>query len=105
MYRDQGKLEEAKDIFVRALAGYEKALGPEHTSTMDTILCLGASYKDQGKLGKVEDMYVRVLAGYEKTLGPEHKTVMVRRCITNLTNPPKSKTRRVISRLFKNRIN
>ena len=34
LYNDQGKLKEAKEMYQRALKGKEKALGPEHTSTM-----------------------------------------------------------------------
>src|SRR5205809_387309 len=37
LYRDQGKLAEAEAMYQRALAGNEKALGPEHTSTLTTV--------------------------------------------------------------------
>ncbi|TVY13910.1 Protein SERAC1, partial [Lachnellula arida] len=36
LYADQGKLVEAERMYQRALQGYEKAWGPEHTSTLDT---------------------------------------------------------------------
>ena len=71
LYADQGKLGEAEKMYQRALEGYEKALGPEHTSTLDTVNNLGALYADQGKLGEAEKMYQRALEGYEKALGPE----------------------------------
>lgn len=96
LYRDQGKLREAEDIYVRALAGSEKALGPEHTSILRTVNHLGNLYRDQGKLIEAEDMYVRALAGYEKA-----STLGVRRNIANLKSPQKSKTQRIISKLFK----
>ena len=87
LYSDQGKLREAEDMFVRALAGYEKALGPEHTSTLRTVNNLGNLYSDQGKLREAEDMFVRALAGYEKALGPEHaNTIKARRDLVNLQN-------------------
>jgi hypothetical protein len=41
-------------MYVRALAGYEKALGPDHTSTLDTVNNLGLLYADQGKLAEAE---------------------------------------------------
>ena len=34
LYQDQGKLREAEDMYVRALAGSEKASGPEHNKTV-----------------------------------------------------------------------
>ena len=45
LYRDQGKLAEAEQMFVRALAGKEKALGPDHTSILSTVNYLGNLYK------------------------------------------------------------
>ena len=50
-------------MYVRALAGNEKALGPDHTSTLDTVNNLGILYRDQGKLAEAEQMYQRALAG------------------------------------------
>jgi tetratricopeptide (TPR) repeat protein len=50
LYRDQGKLDQAEQMYQRALAGYEKALGPDHTSTLNTVNNLGVLYRDQGKL-------------------------------------------------------
>jgi Tetratricopeptide repeat len=44
-------------MYDRALAGYEKALGPEHTSTLGTVHGLGVLYSDQGKLDQAEQMY------------------------------------------------
>ena len=40
-----------------SFGGIEKALGLEHTSTLDTINNLGTLYKDQGKLVEVEAMH------------------------------------------------
>jgi hypothetical protein len=54
---DQGKLKEAEEMYWRALKGKEKAWGPEHTSTLDTVNNLGNLYSDQGKLAEAEEMY------------------------------------------------
>jgi tetratricopeptide (TPR) repeat protein len=51
---------------------YEKALGAEHTSTLDTVGNLGNLYGDQGKLAEAEQMYERALQGYEKALGADN---------------------------------
>ncbi|CAG8884732.1 unnamed protein product, partial [Penicillium egyptiacum] len=61
----QGKLDEAEQIYIRALAGYEKALGPNHTSTLRTVDNLGVLYASQGKLDEAEQMHIRALAGKE----------------------------------------
>ncbi|KAI9888243.1 MAG: hypothetical protein M1814_000933 [Vezdaea aestivalis] len=70
--KDQGKLPEAEAMYQRALHSREKALGPDHTSTLATIGSLGVLYCDQGKFTEAERMYQRALQGYEKALGPNH---------------------------------
>ncbi len=72
LYSDQGKMQEAEDIYRRALEGKEKACGPEHTSTLDTVNNLGNLYKSQSKMQEAEVMYRRALEGFEKAWGPEH---------------------------------
>ena len=73
---------EAEKMYRRALAGYEKAWGPDHTSTLDTVNNLGNLYKNQGKLVEAEEMYRRALAGKEKAWGPDHTSTL--RTINNL---------------------
>jgi tetratricopeptide (TPR) repeat protein len=63
-------------MYLRALAGYEKALGPDHASTLDIVNYLGVLYCNQGKLAEAEQMYVRALAGKEKALGPDHTSTL-----------------------------
>jgi Flp pilus assembly protein TadD len=46
-------------MFNRAVAGYEKALGPDHTSTLDTVNNLGILYWNQGRLVDAETMFDR----------------------------------------------
>ncbi|ERF74890.1 hypothetical protein EPUS_09096 [Endocarpon pusillum Z07020] len=69
LYADQDKLEEAEKMYERALVGYEKASGPDHTSTLNTMNNLGLLYADQGKLDGAEKMYKRALVGYEEGMG------------------------------------
>jgi tetratricopeptide (TPR) repeat protein len=57
----------------RALDGYKKAVGLDHTSTLDALYNLGVFYKEQGRLKEAEEMYQRALEGYEKALGPDHR--------------------------------
>jgi tetratricopeptide (TPR) repeat protein len=72
LYWNQGKLDKAEEMYERALQGKEKALGRDHTSTLDTVNNLGILYKDQGKLDKAEEMYQRALEGYEERFGLDH---------------------------------
>jgi len=51
------------------LQGYEKAWGPDHTSTLDTVNNLGTLYADLGRLDEAEKIYQRAIQGYEKALG------------------------------------
>ena len=45
-------------MYIRALEGKEEALGPDYTSTLDTVNNLGVLYADQGKLAEAEKMYI-----------------------------------------------
>lgn len=56
--------------------GKEKALGPDHTSTLDTVNNLGLLYSDQCKLDETEQMYLRALTGCEKALGRQHRSFL-----------------------------
>ncbi|KAH8586629.1 hypothetical protein B0O99DRAFT_665671 [Bisporella sp. PMI_857] len=76
LYFDQSKLAEAEAMYLRALEGKEKALGPDHTSTLDTVHNLGTLYSDQGKPAEAEAMYLRALEGCEKALGPDHTSTL-----------------------------
>jgi hypothetical protein len=64
-------------MYVRAPAGKEKALGPDHTSTLSTVHNLGNLYGDQGKLAEAEQMYQRALLGLQNSLGSEHPSIMI----------------------------
>ncbi|CAK7199271.1 hypothetical protein SEUCBS139899_001946 [Sporothrix eucalyptigena] len=76
LYSDQGRLPEAEAMLQRALQGFEKALGPDHTSTLSTVGNLGRLYKDQGRLPEAEAMYQRALQGFETALGPDHTSTL-----------------------------
>jgi tetratricopeptide (TPR) repeat protein len=77
LYKDQGKLAEAEKMYIRALQGKEEVLGPDHTSTLDTVNNLGTLYKKQSKLAEAEKMYIRALQGNEEALGPDHTSTLL----------------------------
>jgi tetratricopeptide (TPR) repeat protein len=76
LYADLGRLDEAENMHQWALQGKEKALGPEHTSTLDTVNNLGNLYVKLGRLDEAEKMYQRALQGYKEALGPEHTSTL-----------------------------
>ncbi|KAH6653418.1 hypothetical protein BKA67DRAFT_593315 [Truncatella angustata] len=76
LYKDQGKMQEAEEMYLRALRGYENAWGPDHTSTLSTVNNLGALYKAQGKMQEAEEMYLRALRGKENAWGPDHTSTL-----------------------------
>ncbi len=85
LYANQGKMVEAEKIYQRALDGKEKAQGPEHISTLNTVNNLGVLYKGQGKLVEAEKMYQRALEGYERLRGLTHPlTKRIRRNLSKL---------------------
>jgi tetratricopeptide (TPR) repeat protein len=72
LFRNQGKLKDAEEMYRRALLGKKKALGPDDSSTLNTVHNLGLLFKDQGNFKEAEEMYRRALAGKEETLGLYH---------------------------------
>ena len=75
LYADLGRLDEAEKMYQRALQGYEKAWGPEHTSTLSTVNNLGLLYADLGRLDEAEKMYQRALQGKEKAIDDRRSRV------------------------------
>ncbi|SLM37537.1 tetratricopeptide repeat domain containing protein [Lasallia pustulata] len=66
-------MAEAEAMFRRALEGREKALGPEHTSTLETVNNLGVLYKDQGKMAEAEAMFRREELELERGKGIKYR--------------------------------
>lgn len=59
-------------MYARALARYEKALGPDHTSTLNIQHAFAKLYYKQGKLDLAESTFQRVLTSFAKRLGDHH---------------------------------
>jgi len=75
LYRTQGKYAEAEPLHQRALAIWEKALGPGHPNVAMSLNNLANLYHRQGKYAEAEPLYQRALAIDEEALGPEHPNV------------------------------
>lgn len=68
----RARYQGAETLYRRALAGHEKALGPDHPDTLETTNKLGILLHDTGDLDGAEALHRRAFAGREKTLGPSH---------------------------------
>jgi len=75
LYDNQGRYAEAEPLYKRALAIWEKALGPDHPEVAMGLNNLGNLYEDQGRYGEAEPLSKRALAIQEKALGPDHPEV------------------------------
>jgi len=64
LYHGRGKFEEAEKMWKRALAGYEKALEPDHPDTLRVVQNLGLLYHGRGKFEEAEKMLKRAMEGY-----------------------------------------
>jgi tetratricopeptide (TPR) repeat protein len=77
LYTDQGKLAEAEAMYIRALQGYEEALGPEHLSSylpaLNTMFSFGDLFSWTGREVMAKSMYTRALSGYRIVQGPSSK--------------------------------
>jgi len=72
---ERGRYAEAAPLLERALAIWEKALGPEHPDAAIGLNNLAQLYRAQGRYAEAEPLYQRALAIREKALGPEHPDV------------------------------
>ncbi|HSF23784.1 MAG TPA: CHAT domain-containing protein, partial [Blastocatellia bacterium] len=75
IYYARGDYAKAEPLYQRALAIYEKALGPNHMLVATALNNLATVYKDKGDYAKAEPLFQRVLVINEKALGPDHAGV------------------------------
>jgi tetratricopeptide (TPR) repeat protein len=61
LYGDQSQYAKAEPLYGRALAIWEKALGPEHPEVAASLNGLATLYGDQGQYAKAEPLYIRAL--------------------------------------------
>ncbi|EHK49666.1 hypothetical protein TRIATDRAFT_280830 [Trichoderma atroviride IMI 206040] len=73
----QRRFKKAGALLSWALEGRRKVWGPEHSSTLETVVNLGLLYYEQDRFREAEAMYERALQGQEKVLGPEHPATLI----------------------------
>jgi hypothetical protein len=63
-------------MYIRALQGYENALGADtitiYIPALNTLWGLGSLLEYQADFAKAKIMYLKALTGYEKVVGPNH---------------------------------
>jgi tetratricopeptide (TPR) repeat protein len=80
--RAQGDFAAARPLYERALAIFEKALGPDHPDTATTLNNLAFLLRAQGDFAAARPLAERARAIREKALGPDHPDTA-----TSLNNP------------------
>ena len=69
---DQGRLDEAGELYERALAGYAAQLGPSHPDTLMTVNNLAILRYKQRRLDEALPLALRAASGYKEQLGADH---------------------------------
>ena len=72
LYCTQGQYAQAEPLYKRALAIWEKALGPDHPDVATSLNNLAELYGTQGQYAQAEPLYKRALAIDEKASVPNH---------------------------------
>ena len=77
LFEEQGDHDRALEYYRKALAIREKALGPDHPDTLDTVYNMGCLAEDSGDMAAAKALFVRAAKGFAKSRGPAHPhTVM-----------------------------
>lgn len=84
VYSDQGRYDEAEDLFEQALTGMEVNMGPNHLETLSIRQNLANVYQKRGRYEDAELLYQSALEVKETELGPEHPDTLG--TIENLAN-------------------
>ena len=75
VYKAQGRLGEALELYEKSLAIRIKVLGPEHADVAASYNNMANVYAAQGRLGEALELHEKSLAIKIKVLGPEHADV------------------------------
>ena len=70
----RGDYAGAEPLFRRALVGFERALGPEHPTTLGSVNNLAYLLERMGDYAGAEPLYRRAVCALERILGKGHPT-------------------------------
>ena len=72
VHQEKAELDTAERLYTRALAIYEKVLGPNHPLVGQTVNNLAVVYLDKRDFAQAEPLFERAVATRRATLGPRH---------------------------------
>src|SRR5262249_48702999 len=72
LYRIQKKYDKSEPLWLEALSGMKKALGPDHSETLILTNNIAALYRDMGKYAEAQAMADAAIAGARRTLPKDH---------------------------------
>ncbi len=75
--KQRARYTEAEPLYRRALAIWEKALGPDHPQAATSLNNLAGLLQATNRLSEAEPLCRRALAIWEKALGPDHPQVAI----------------------------
>jgi len=70
---NQGRYEDAREWYERALAGKENVHGKDHPSTLKTVNNMGIYFASQGRYEEALEWFERAWDGRMKALGADHE--------------------------------
>ena len=79
LYYEMGRNEDAKLLFIRALAISEQASGSDNFVTVSILNGLASVYQAMGRYEDAKPLFIRALAISEQANGPDHPDTGTRR--------------------------
>jgi tetratricopeptide (TPR) repeat protein len=73
---EQGRFEEAEQLYRQVLAGRQSVLGAEHADTLFTRHALGWAIGEQGRYKEAEQLYRGLLEDQRRALGTDHRDTL-----------------------------
>lgn len=70
-------IKKALEWYEKALAAYEKLLGPGHLMVINKVFNMARIFHKLGRYGKALEWYERAVAGYRKLLDPDHDLALL----------------------------
>ena len=74
--KSMGRIDEAREVNLRVLQGFERLCGPDDVRTLTAVNALASISMQVGDLEQAQKLFERVLVGREKLFGFEHPNTL-----------------------------